>query len=77
MDWANLIKLIPLVAGSVNPLAGVIATQIMKVAESEINKRQLENPTLSRDEIIAEAGRDWEKGLAKAEALRRKGHEDV
>jgi hypothetical protein len=75
LDWSNLIKLIPLVAGSLNPLAGVIAQNIMEVAESEIHKRQQIEPNKSREEIIAEAGALWEKNVADAEALRRKGHE--
>lgn len=76
MDWSKLFKLLPLVAGSVNPLAGVIATQIMQVAESEISRRQQLEPNKSRDEIIAEAQAQWDKNIADAEALRRKGHEN-
>lgn len=74
-NWGELLKLLPLVAGSVNPLAGVIAQQIMKVAEREIQDRQQSEPDKTRDEIIAEAGAKFDEGIAKAEALRRKGHE--
>lgn len=76
MDWSNIVKLIPLVAGSVNPLAGVIAQQIMQVAESEIHKRQQIEPNKSRETIIQEAAVQWQKNIDAAEALKRKGHEN-
>lgn len=75
-NWQEIIKLIPLVAGSVNPLAGVIAQQIMQVANREIQNRQQSEPDKTREEIIAEAGAKFDEGIAKAEALRRKGHEN-
>jgi hypothetical protein len=76
MDWSNLIKMIPLIAGSVNPAAGSAAAILIKIAEEEIQRRQQANPSMTRDEIIAEAGAAWQEGIDKATALRQKGHED-
>lgn len=76
MDWQQLLKLIPVVAGSVNPLAGVVATAVAKLAEEEIERRQSHNPALTRDEIIAQAGANWDLGISKAQDLRKMGHEN-
>jgi hypothetical protein len=75
MDWSSLLKLIPVVAGSINPLAGVVASAVQKLAEEEIARRQAANPSLTRDEIIAAAGADWDLGVGKAENLKKLGHE--
>ena len=75
MDWRELIKLLPVVAGSVNPLAGVVATAVEKLAEEEIARRQSADPSKTRDEIIAEAGADWDLGLSKVADLKKLGHE--
>lgn len=75
MDWREILRLIPVVAGSVNPLAGVVATAIAKLADEEISRRRQADPGKSRDEIIAEAANEWQEGLDKAIALRKKGHE--
>lgn len=75
MDWSSLLKLIPVVAGSVNPLAGVIATAVARLAEEEIARRQAANPSKTRDEIIAEAGADWDLGISKSQDLKKLGHE--
>lgn len=76
MDWRELIRLIPVVAGSVNPLAGVVATAIVKLADEEIAKAQATDPSKTRDEIIAEAGTNWDLGIGKARDLRAMGHEN-
>lgn len=76
MDWRELLKLVPVVAGSVNPLAGVIAAAVAKLAEEEIARRQRAEPTKTRDEIIAEAGADWDLGLSKVADLKKLGHEN-
>lgn len=76
MDWSELLKLIPVVAGSVNPLAGVVATAVAKLAEEEIARRQHAEPSKTRDEIIAEAGAKWDLGLAKVANLKKMGHEN-
>lgn len=75
MDWRELAKLIPVVVGSVNPLAGVVATAVAKLAEEEIARRQASNPTLTRDQIIAAAGADWDLGIGKGQDLKKLGHE--
>ena len=75
MDWRELVKLIPVVVGSVNPLAGVVATAVEKLAEEEIARRQAVDPSKTRDQIIAEAGADWDLGIGKAQDLRKLGHE--
>lgn len=75
MDWSEILRLIPVIAGSVNPAAGVIATQIMNVANSEIQRRQQQNPSMTREEIIAEANAKFDQGLDAARKLRQKGHE--
>lgn len=75
MDWSELLRLIPVVAGSVNPLAGVVATAVEKLAEEEIARHQRAEPTKTRDEIIAEAGADWDLGLSKVADLKKLGHE--
>lgn len=75
MDWSELLKLIPVVAGSVNPLAGVVATAVAKLAEEEIARRQSADSSKTRDQIIAEAGADWDLGLSKVADLKRLGHE--
>lgn len=75
MDWSSLLKLIPVVAGSLNPLAGVVATAVAKLAEEEIARRQAADPSKTRDQIIAEAGADWDLGIAKGQDLKKLGHE--
>ena len=75
MDWQALLRLLPVVAGSINPLAGVVAGQLMNLAEEEIKRRQAANPSLTREQIIAEAEAKWQEGIDKAKALRQKGHE--
>ncbi len=75
MDWREIIKLIPVVAGSVNPLAGVIATAIAKLADEEIGKAQAVDPSKTRDDVIAEAGAGWDLGIGKARDLKKLGHE--
>jgi hypothetical protein len=74
MDWHKLLQLLPLVAGSVNPLAGVIGTAIQKLAEEEIAKRQAADSTLTVDEVIAQAGEKWARNKAEADALKNLGH---
>lgn len=75
MDWSELLRLIPVVAGSVNPLAGVIATAVARLAEEEIKRRQAADPSKTRDEVIAEAGAGWDLGLSKVAELKKLGHE--
>lgn len=75
MDWRELIKLIPVVAGSVNPLAGVVATAVAKLADEEINRQQTADPSKTRDEIIARAGANWDLGLSKVAEGKKLGHE--
>lgn len=75
MDWAKLLKLIPVVAGSINPLAGVVATAVAKLAEEEIARRMAADPSKTREQIIIEAGADWDLGLTKAHDLKKLGHE--
>jgi len=75
MDWRELIKLLPVVAGSVNPLAGVVATAVAKLAEEEISRRQTAEPSKTREQIIAEAGASWDLGLSKVGELKKLGHE--
>lgn len=75
MDWRELLKLIPLVAGSVDPRAGVIATAIQKLAEDEIARAQAVDPSKTRDQIITEAGAQWDAGLDKVNLLKKLGHE--
>jgi len=75
MDWSSLLKLIPVVAGSVNPLAGVVAAAVEKLAEEEIARRMAANPSKTRDEVIAEAGAGWDLGIGKSRDLRKMGHE--
>lgn len=75
MDWRELVRLIPVVAGSVNPLAGVVATAIAKLADEEIARAQAADPSKTRDDVITEAGADWDLGVGKARDLRKMGHE--
>jgi hypothetical protein len=75
MDWSKVLKLLPVVAGSVNPVAGVIAQAIETLAEEEIARRMAANPTLTRDQVIETAGAKWDTGLGKAHDLERAGHE--
>jgi hypothetical protein len=75
MDWSKILKLLPVVAGSVNPMAGVIAQAIETLAEEEIAKRMAADPSLTRDQIIDNAGAKWSLGIDKATAGRRLGHE--
>lgn len=76
MDWRELIRLIPVVAGSVNPLAGVVATAIAKLADEEIARAQAADPSKTPDDVIAEAGAGWDLGISKARDLRKLGHEN-
>jgi hypothetical protein len=76
MDWRELLKLLPVVAGSVNPLAGVVATGIQKLADEEIARLQAKDPSKTRDQIIDDAGADWGLGIDKAKAGRQLGHEN-
>lgn len=75
MDWRELIKLVPVVAGSINPLAGVVATAVEKLAEEEIARAQAADPSKTRDQIIADAGAKWDLGLSKVADLKKLGHE--
>lgn len=74
MDWRELIKLIPLVANSVDPRAGQIASAITTLANAEIAKAQQNDPSKTREQVIAEAGADWDLGVSKAKELRQLGH---
>lgn len=76
MDWRELMKLIPVVAGSVNPLAGVVATAIQKLAEEEIARAQASDPSKTRDEVIAESTANFDVGLGKVADLKKLGHEN-
>lgn len=75
MDWTKILKLLPVVTGSVNPMAGVIAQAIETLAEEEIAKRMAANPALTRDQVIDGAGAKFDLGLSKARDLRQAGHE--
>lgn len=76
MDWRKLLKLLPVVAGSINPLAGVVASAVQTLAEEEIARRMAADPSKTRDQVIDEAGADWGLGLGKAHDLRKMGHEN-
>ena len=76
MDWRELIKLLPLVAGSVNPVAGVIGQAVETLAEEEIARKQAADPSKTREDVIAEAGASWDVGLSKVEDLKKLGHEN-
>jgi hypothetical protein len=75
MDWRELIKLIPVVVGSVNPLAGVVATAVEKLAEEEIARRMAADPSKTREQVIEESGAGWDLGTNKSRDLRKMGHE--
>jgi hypothetical protein len=75
MNWHDLIKLLPVIAGAANPAAGVLATQLLKLAEDEITRRNAIDPSLTREQIIAESTAKFEQGLDAARKLRQKGHE--
>lgn len=75
MDWSELIKLVPIVAGSIDPRAGEVATLIEQIANTEIRLAMDRDPSKTREQVIEEAGADWERGLAKARELRQLGHE--
>lgn len=76
MDWTLLLKYLPVLAGVANPAAGVALGVLLKIAEAEIARRQAEEPSKTVDEILLEAQAEWELGLARAEELRRMGHEE-
>lgn len=75
INWSEILRLIPVVASSVNPAAGIIAQQVMNVANSEIQRRQQQNPSMTREQIIAESNAKFDQGLDAARRLRQKGHE--
>lgn len=75
IDWMQVLRMVPVIAGSFNPAAGLLATQLIKLAEKEIEDKQKENPSLTREQIIAESTAKFEQGLDAARKLRRKGHE--
>jgi hypothetical protein len=78
LNWPNLIKLIPVVAGNVNPPNPEVtaaASVIEAEAEKIIAGRIAADSSFDRDAAIAEAGRGWEADVAAAEALGREGHE--
>jgi hypothetical protein len=75
MDWSKILKLLPVIAGSVNPMAGVVAQAIETLAEEEIAKKMAANPALTRDQVIESAGAKWNLGIDKATAGRKLGHE--
>lgn len=77
IDWRAVIRMIPVVAGSVNPLAGVIGTQILKFAEGEIDKKIAADPSLTREDVIRASTADFDKGLDIARRSRQKGHEQT
>lgn len=75
MDWQALLKLLPVIAGAANPAAGLLAGQLLRLAEDEIKRRQATDPSLTREQIIAESTAKFEQGLDIARKLRQKGHE--
>lgn len=75
INWSEILRLIPVVAGSVNPAAGIIAQQVMNVANAEIERRQRQQPSLTREQIVAESNAKLDQGLDVARKLRQKGHE--
>lgn len=74
IDWKQILDLIPVVAGVINPAAGVTLGVIIAEADKIIASKQAANPGLTRDQIIAEAQGQWEKDIAAAEALAKEGH---
>lgn len=74
-DWGALLKLLPVIAGTANPAAGMLASQLLKLIEGEIARRQAADPSLTREQIIAESTAKFEQGLDAARKLRQKGHE--
>lgn len=76
MDWRKLFDLIPVAAGLANPALGIIAKELTEAIEKELDARADADPTFDRDVYIAEAGAEWDLNILKAEALRRKGHEN-
>lgn len=75
MDWQALLRLLPVAAGIANPAAGVLAGQLLKMAEDEIARKRQQNPSLTREQVIAESTAKFEQGLDAAKRLRQKGHE--
>lgn len=75
INWREILRLLPVVAGSVNPLAGVIGSLILKFAEGEINNKLKENPGLTREEVINNSTANFDKGLDTARKSRQKGHD--
>jgi hypothetical protein len=75
MDWSKILKLLPVIAGSVNPMAGVLAQAIETLAEQEIAQRQAADPSKTRDQIIAESNANFDLGLSKVADLKKLGHE--
>lgn len=78
-DWRELLKAMPIIAGSIDPRAGAIATLVEQVVDAEVDKVQEADPSLTREEArakaIADAAERWEAGLDKAKQLRQMGHE--
>lgn len=77
MDWQALLRLLPVAAGIANPAAGVLAGQLLKLAEDEIARKRAANPLLTREQIIAESTAKFDAGLDAARKLRQKGHEQA
>lgn len=75
MDWRELARLIPVIAGSVDPRAGEIASAIHTLADHEIRIAMDADPAKTREQVITEAAAQWEAGLDKAKLLRQMGHE--
>lgn len=76
IDWMEVLRMVPVVAGSINPLAGVIGAQILNFAEGEINQKMADDPSLSREDVINASTADFNKGLDIARKSRQKGREN-
>lgn len=77
MDWVKLLKLIPVAAGAVNPMAGIAGEALLKVIEAELDAKAAADPTFDRDAFIAEAGVKWDDNIRDAQALLDKGHSNL
>lgn len=81
-DWKKLLKLMPIVAGSIDPRAGVIAEAAEALFASEFEKAKQSDPALTFNDWaeqalahIAASDSDFDEGIGKSKEFLKKGHE--
>jgi hypothetical protein len=77
VDFKNLINLIPVVVGVVNPKVANAAQTIIDEANKIIAGQKAVDPNATTDDIIAKAQAQWDANIKAAQDLKKMGHPDA